>query len=366
MFNSLFRAKNYRAKRVSTYDRTGGNSDSIRIESGETKIIAEISGPGVISHIWMTSFGKWGPGDDRDFDSLTLRKMLIKIFWDGEDEPSVHVPVGDFFGLGHARAYTHQSVFFSTTCNQTIEGMESPRVSMNCWIPMPFRKNARIELVNEQGRPVTTYFYIDYQEHDSLPGDVMYFHASWHRQKRNIPVKIENGKNLSDKDNYLVLEAAGSGTYIGMNMSIDNVEGGWWGEGDDMIFVDMDEPNRWPPDLHGTGTEDYLCHAWGMQKSAHLYCGQPWSEVDNEGNGHHFSGKVCVYRYHAVDPVPFTKNIRISIEHGHANDRGDDWASTAYWYQTEPHKPFEPMLSVDKRLPGPSTVKENDLDKGEL
>ena len=366
MFDSIYREKNFRAKRVSTFDKSGGNSDSIRIAPGETKVIADIDGPGVISHIWMTSFGKWGPEDDRNFDSLTLRKMLIRFYWDNEEEPSVLAPVGDFFNLGHARAYSHQSVFFSSTCNATIEGMESPRVSMNSWIPMPFRKNARIELFNEQEMPVTTYFYIDYQEHDTLPEDAMYLHANWNRISRNEVVKAEKGKNLSDKDNYVVLEAEGNGTYIGMNMSIDNIEGGWWGEGDDMIFIDRDGAREWPPDMHGTGSEDYLCHAWGMQKQAHLYCGQPWSEIDDVANGHHFSGKVCVYRFHGVDPIPFKKNIRVSIEHGHANDRGDDWASTAYWYQSEPHKSFEKMLTVTERLPGPSVVKDNVDSKGEL
>ena len=366
MHDSIYRAKNFRAKRVSTYDRSGGNIDSIRIAPGETKVIANISGPGIISHIWMTSFGKWGPDDDRNFDSLTLRKMLLKIYWDDEDEPSVFAPVGDFFNLGHSRAYTHQSVFFSSTCNATIEGTESPRVAMNSWIPMPFNRKARFELVNEQDKPVITYFYIDYQEHDSLPDDAMYLHASWKRVRRNPVIKAENGKNLSDSENYLVLEAEGQGTYVGMNMSIDNIEGGWWGEGDDMIFIDREGREEWPPDMHGTGTEDYLCHAWGMQKSAHLYCGQPWSEIDDEGNGHHFSGKVCVYRFHSADPIPFTKNIRVSIEHGHANDRGDDWASTAYWYQAEPHMPFKDMLPVKERLPGPSVVKIDSETDGEL
>ncbi len=356
MFGNLYKKQEFKAKRISSYDRTGGNADSISIAPGETRVIADIEGPGIISHIWMTSFGKWGPDDDRDFDSLTLRKMLLKIYWDDEKEPSVHTPVGDFFGLGHARAYTYQSVFFSTSCNEAVEGTENPRVAMNSWIPMPFGKRARIELVNEQEKPAITYFYIDYQEHESLPDDAMYLHASWKRSIRNDVVKADAGKNLSDRDNYLVLEAEGKGNYVGMNMSIDNIEGGWWGEGDDMIFVDRENSEEWPPDLHGTGTEDYLCQAWGMQKTAHMYSGQPWCEVNEPGNGHHFTGKVCVYRYHAVDPVPFNKNIRVSIEHGHANDRGDDWASTAYWYQTEPHKPFGPMLTVDERLPGPSVI----------
>ncbi|MFO7612947.1 MAG: glycoside hydrolase family 172 protein [Clostridia bacterium] len=359
MLESIYLWKNFKAARVSSFDRSGGNNDSIKLEPGETRVIAEIEGPGIISHIWLTSFGKWGPDDTRDFDSLTLRKMVIRIFWDDEEDPSVQAPIGDFFGLGHARAYSYQSVFFSAACNRPIEGTESPRVAMNSWIPMPFRKKARIELVNELEKQSITYFYIDYQKHEELPEEAMYLHANWRRCLRNPIVRAENGRNLSDKDNYLILEAEGRGTYVGVNMSIDNIEGGWWGEGDDMIFVDRDDPGEWPPDLHGTGTEDYFCHAWGMQKAAHLYCGQPWSEVDDGGNGHHNAGKVCVYRYHAVDPVPFEKNIRVSIEHGHANDRGDDWSSTAYWYQTEPHRPFESMPPAEQRVPGPSQIKES-------
>ena len=102
MHDTIYRAKNFRAKRVSTYDRSGGNIDSIRIAPGETKVIANISGPGIISHIWMTSFGKWGPDDDRNFDSLTLRKMLLKIYWDDEEIPSIMCPVGDFFVIHFA------------------------------------------------------------------------------------------------------------------------------------------------------------------------------------------------------------------------------------------------------------------------
>jgi hypothetical protein len=160
-------------------------------------------------------------------------------------------------------------------------------------------------------------------------------------------MKGPDGINLSDEDNYLILEAEGRGHYIGVNMSIDHMYKGWWGEGDDMIFIDRDEERKWPPDMHGTGSEDYLCHAWGMQKVAHLYSGEPWCEMDE----HNDWGKVCVYRYHIVDPIPFEKNIRISIEHGHANNRSDDYSSVAYWYQDEPHKSLLPMLPVDLRIP---------------
>jgi len=114
-----------------------------------------------------------------------------------------------------------------------------------------------------------------------------------------------------------------------------------------MIFIDRDGERSWPPEMHGTGSEDYLGQAWGMQNVAHLYTGLSWRELDD----HNSWGKVCVYRYHIMDPVPFRKNIRVSIEHGHANNRSDDYSSVAYWYQTEPHKEFAPMPPAAQRLP---------------
>ncbi|MCK5811738.1 MAG: DUF2961 domain-containing protein [Clostridiales bacterium] len=347
--DTLTTFKNFKAKRISSYDKTGGNADSISVKGNEEKVIANIEGPGKIKHIWCTIFGPWGPDDDRNFDIHALRNTLIKIYWDNEQFPSIECPIGDFFGLGHGKAYTYQCAIFSTSCNEAVSGQTNPRVAMNCWLPMPFLKNAKIVIKNEQKKNISMYFYIDYEKHNSLPKDSVYLHAQFKRINPLVPV-ISNGKNLSDKDNYVILEAKGRGHYIGTNMSINNLGGCWWGEGDDMIFVDRDNNDSWPPDLHGTGSEDYFSHAWGMQKVSHLYCGQPWSEVDDHTNRHHDEGKVCVYRYHILDPIPFTKSIRVSIEHGHANDQGNDYSSVAYWYQDEPHKKFEPMVPVDKRI----------------
>ena len=353
---NLTLAKDFKPARISSYDVTGGNADAWPIAPGETKVLADIAGPGVISHIWFTISSP---------DQFYLRKLILRMYWDGEEKPSVETPVGDFFGLGHARTYSYQCAPFS--CSSHKRGELGGGIAMNCWFQMPFRKHARIEIVNEQSEPVHAfYFYIDYQKHQSLPEDTLYFHAKWRREnpadgwtgegswwfskaydkRYNGP----DGLNLSDKGNYLILEAEGRGHYVGVNFSIDHQAKGWWGEGDDMIFVDRGEERIWPPDMHGTGSEDYLSQAWGMQQNAHLYNGQSWSELDA---GFNEWGKVCVYRYHILDPVPFTKDIRVSIEHGHANDRSDDWSSVAYWYQTEPHKEFTKMLPVDLRLPNP-------------
>ena len=352
-FQNLTKIQNYTAGRESSWDRTGDNADAWHINAGETKVLADIRCCGVISHIWFTI---------NPDDPMYLRKLLLKVYWDDEEEPSILSPVGDFFGLGHGRPYTHSCAAFSTSANGG--GEIGDGVAMNCWLPMPFRKSARFEIVNEQEADVGSfYFYIDYQKHDSLPEDTLYFHAMWRRENPTVNRDDTGDKlyddmleyrNLTDKYNYLILDAEGRGHYIGTSMSVGNGhKGEWWGEGDDMIFIDREEGTpecggKWPPDLHGTGSEDYLCHAWGMQRAQALYHGEAWCEIPEN---HHTEGKVVVYRHHIVDPIPFTKKIRVSIEHGHANCQKHDWCSVAYWYQDEPHKTFVEMPPAAMRLP---------------
>lgn len=347
-------ARDFLPARVSSWDKMGRNRDAWPIEPGETKVLADIEGPGVISHTWFTIASP---------DNMYLRKLILRMYWDGEKMPSVETPVGDFFGLGHARTYSYQCAPFNTSCHG--HGQIGGGCAMNCWFQMPFLKNAHMEIVNEQSEPVHAfYFYVDYQKHKSLGDDVLHFHANWRRENpcsgwtgegsfwMSRPWALReagpDGVNLTDEKNYLIMEAKGRGHYVGVNFSIDHQAKGWWGEGDDMIFIDRDGERTFPPDMHGTGSEDYLAQAWGMQKNAHLYNGQSWCELEDSFNDW---GKVCVYRYHILDPIPFTKDIRVSIEHGHANDRSDDYSSVAYWYQTEPHVPFGPMLAADLRLP---------------
>lgn len=365
---SLTQAKNFRAMRESSWDRRGYNHDSIRdFMPGETRVLADLTGPGIISHIWFTVASR---------DPNYLRRLLIRIYWDNEEAPSVFVPLGDFFGLGHGRAYTYNSVPF--TCSTNCEGNSGASidegVAMNCWLQMPFKKSARVEIVNEQaeGNPVNMfYYYIDWQKHESLPEDTLYLHAMWRRENPAVVKQddseecrqmVEDERNLTDRYNYLILNAKGRGHYIGMNMSVDNLTSGrWWGEGDDMFFIDREEGTsewggNWPPDLHGTGSEDYLCQAWGMQKSHFGYYGQPWCEADTEDHTTHWKyGKVCVYRYHIVDPIPFEKKLRVSIEHGHANNFENDISTVAYWYQDEPHMPFPEMPAPELRIPRPDS-----------
>ncbi len=138
---------------------------------------------------------------------------------------------------------------------------------------------------------------------------------------------------------------------MGVNLSVHNLCGGWWGEGDDMFMIDGE---KWPPDLHGTGSEDYFGHAWGMQpRNSTLYNGVSYHRP---GSAFGYNERITVYRYHIVDPVIFHRSLRVSIEHGHANTHSNDYASTAYWYQTEPHFEFAPMPPAEQRIPRPDMV----------
>ncbi len=343
--------------RESSYDRTGGNADARPIEPGGTLTLAELKGPGCITHLWFTISAE---------DQYYLRSLVLRMWWDGETGPSVEVPVGDFFGLGHARLRAYQCYPFSVSSGKNGVGGGS---GMNCYFQMPFAKSARITVENQSSQRVGSfYFYVDYETYSQLlPEDILRFHAQWRRENPTTPIKGYLGQkginyssltdvpNLDGKENYVILEAEGKGHYVGCNLSIDNfdtVPNGnttWWGEGDDMIYIDGDKM----PTMTGTGTEDYFCHAWGMQDVAGLYAGVSiWHWVP----GSSWGGKFTCYRYHIEDPAVFEKSIKVSIEHGHANLQGNDYASTAYWYQTEPHKPHPALPSREARMPRPDFV----------
>ncbi len=241
--------------------------------------------------------------------------------------------------------------------------------SLNSWWPMPFQKNAKIEITNECNTTLILYFYIDYDEYDHLPENLLHFHAQWHRE---LPTKGVNpdslrdhnawcfeGDNTTGDENYVILEAEGKGHYCGCNVNIHNLnlsdKWDWPGEGDDMIFIDGE---IWPPNIHGTGTEDYVNMAWcPTQEYNAPYHGLILGGRDN------WKGKITYYRYHIQDPINFEKSIKVTIEHGHNNHRSDDWSTTAYWYQTEPHMAFKAMLPVEKRVPvlEESLMKSNQI-----
>jgi hypothetical protein len=313
LLKGLAEKQDYRSRRVSSYDRSGGNRDSIAIEPGKTAVLAEIRGPAAVHHIWVTIAAEPFYG----------RKIVLRVYWDGEKNPSVEAPVGDFFGVGHGLNRNLASL--PITCSS--EGR-----ARNCYWYMPFRRSCRITATNEGSRPVAAfYYYIDYRELAALPPDTPYFHARYRQEFPPDP-----------KRDYLLLEAEGAGHYVGCVMSVLQRAMGWWGEGDDRIRVDGESR----PSLHGTGSEDYFSDAWGMREGQGLFYGCPLQEEDFQAGS-----KATVYRFHIPDPIPFTKRIDVTIEHGHANDRADFLSSVAYWYQTEPHRPYPALPPAAERLP---------------
>lgn len=331
--------------RSSSYSREGDNRDRIRLQKGDIATLLDVNSPGVITHIWMTA---------DSIEQNYLRKVLLRIYWDGEAEPSVLVPLGDFFGIGHGQTATYTSL---PMVMAPYEGK-----GLNCYLPMPFHKSARMEVISDvTGSDVRLYYNIDYETWDNpLPQDFGTFHACWRREnptdgiiqppEMTEDIFQHDGINLSDAGNYLLLEAEGAGQYIGCSLNIhtlrDPKDFNWYGEGDEMMFIDDDnEGKRWPPTLHGTGTEDYFNTAWGTDEAF----SSPFFGLPKPG-GEHYTGFISWYRWHLPDPVRFNRSIRISIEHGHANRRSDDYSSVAYWYQEEPHKPFG-ILPMLKRIP---------------
>jgi hypothetical protein len=347
ILRDLMKPRDCRTRRVSSFDHNGGNHDWWPIADGETKVLADITGPGIITHLWMTS------GAKREVD-YWIRRVRLRIFWDDQPNPSVDAPLGDFFGCGHGIVRRYQSIASDMT------GSEYPNFktsAFNFWLPMPFQKRARIELINDGDGIEVIYFYVDYEEYDTLPDDLLYFHAHFRREcptqgwkgpfDPNHGEPVDSTPNLDGKDNFMVLDTTGRGHYVGCNVSIHNQTGSWWGEGDDMIFIDGDEK----PTLHGTGTEDYFGHAYGMQHIPDgLYHGVSVFVPDNRELDL-WRGKTTCYRWHIPDPVVFQKSLKVTIEHGHANARSDDWSSVAYWYQTLPTPVLPPLPEPRFRLP---------------
>lgn len=349
LLGGLARARTYRSRRVSSYDTSGANIDARPIKSGERLVLADIEGAGVIKHLWFTI---------NCHDKHYPRSLVFRAWWDGEEQPSIECPVGDFFGVGHGRVSNYMSLPLNMVSGS--RALELGMAAMNCFFAMPFRKGARLEIENQSPEDVLSfYYYVDYEEHDSLPDDILYFHCQWNREPITKgyetwmmdPHDLFGKKcNTTGDENYVVFEAEGRGHHVGCTVSIrnvmyNNVVHTWWGEGDDMIFVDGE---KWPPSLHGTGTEDYFCAAWGFPsgQTNGIFHG-----VSLAGNVEDWGGEWSLYRFHLESPVTFTKSIRVTIEHGHDNNRYDDWSSAGYWYQSEPHRPFPELPGYEARKP---------------
>lgn len=335
LLSSLASPRDYVQKRASSYDRTGGNNDFYKIAAGDTITLLDDSGPGTITHIWITIASP---------EQYHLKKLVLRMYWDGEASPSVETPIGDFFGLGLGDYFQFESIPLSVASDK----------ALNSFFPMPFRKRARITVTNEGKEGADAfYFNIDYQAlHHDLPADTMYFHAQyrqatpakgWTNQwESNDNAAVNAKKNLDGENNYVWLEASGQGHFVGVTMSILQNQDGWWGEGDDMFFVDGEKL----PSINGTGSEDYFLGAWAFgHPFSYALFGAPVVGPELAGS------RSSVYRFHLDSPIPFTKSLRATIEHGHANHRSDNFFSVAYWYQKEPHAAFPALPSVEQRLP---------------
>ncbi|OJV83353.1 MAG: hypothetical protein BGO37_08695 [Cellulomonas sp. 73-92] len=371
ILGDLTRTRDVRTARSSSWDQTGRNRDNWLIRPGEERVLADLEGPGAITHIWMTQSCRLQPGPGQIppdvvgvpmleihnalgvswevVDPDYYRKVVLKIYWDDQETPSVIAPLGDFFGLMNSLSGSYESLPLSVSAKEAELHTFGGSAAFNSYFQMPFNKRARVVVENQNDVPYLQYFYIDYELYPQpLAEDVAYFHAHYRQarpcngwgpdlQSNAIEVNIPD---LDGKDNYVALEVEGHGHYVGCTLAVRHFQGSWWGEGDDMIFIDDD---TWPPSLHGTGMEDYFGHAWGMQHNAYLMNGTIVHEEDVPGFHHS-------YRFHMVDPIRFTTRIKVSFEHGHANHLSDDWASVAYWYQTLPTAPLT-IPPVEDRLP---------------
>ena len=322
---ALARLRNYKNRRSSSWDRTGGNADWVAVDPGQTATVLDVQGAGVVTHIWFTINSP---------DAMHLKNLVLRAWWDGESSPSVEAPIGDFFGLGLGEYFVYQSALLAV----------APMKALNSYLQMPFASAARIAVTNDGREQVRSlYFAVDYVTLPSLPGGLGRFHAQY-RQAAPCKGVTSDGKNLDGKNNYVFLEATGKGHFVGVTQSVLQNEVGWFGEGDDMIFVDGDAM----PTINGTGTEDYFNGAWGYsgQTYAYEHVGTPYV-ADPERIG----GRYCQYRWHIEGPIAFERSIKVMIEHGTADDRSDNFYSTAYWYQTEPHAAFPALPAVADRVP---------------
>jgi hypothetical protein len=339
--------------RISCWDRTGANNDRTHTPPGKSLLMADIKGPGRITHIWMTQIAQY-------------RDCLIKITWDNAPEPSVLCPLGDFFCLGHGMVNSFESALF--TASTRFPHHFDVGCALNCYVPMCFKERAVIELVNESDEEHLQYFYVDYE---TLPGSEVegrgYFHAEFRRNNpfggfghalTNGDVRwFGNKERCAWENNYVILETKGKGHYIGCNLSITNFKGTWWGEGDDMIWIDG---YKWPPDLHGTGGEDYLCQACGMDNVTFLRSGSSLHELDTSPDSQYAEGRYgyapdiiggyqTAYVFHLENAIRFHKEIKVTIECGHANNLANEISSVAYWYAEAPCAAIQPPPARKRR-----------------
>lgn len=310
------------------------------VKAGKTYTLLDAEGSGMVRHIWFTF-----PPDDK----LAMRNLILRMYWDGQDTPSVEAPIGDFFGLPHGVNRDMQSDYV-----QVVAGK-----AYNCWIPMPFRTHARITVENDTGKEINHLFYqIDYTLGDEIPQDAGYFHAQFRRQ--NPCPKYAD---------YTIADIRGKGVYLGTVLGVRSLyTRSWWGEGEMKFYLDGDSDY---PTICGTGTEDYIGFAWGMLEKCCPQTGCPCCDDEK--------GLYSIYRFHGKDPIYFQNALRLTVQQigcgsrkevkadfgdqadiftawGETDasdtcyyERSDDYCSTAFWYQTLPTAPFPPFPDREAR-----------------
>jgi hypothetical protein len=328
------------------YDPNGrldpdSNWDNKDVPPGQTKVLLDAKGPGVITHIWMTFLGP-EPHAWAKQGSANHQEMLLRIFYDGHDRPGVEAPVGDFF----ANAFGKRSEVISLSV--VVEDADS----YNCFWHMPFRKSVRVEIVNQSTKNISLLYYnIDWIKTDRPPDDTPYFYAQY---RQEYPVR--------QGQDYVILDTQGKGHYVGTVLSVRTRSPAWFGEGDEKIYIDGEET----PSIWGTGTEDYFLSAWGLKTTSTPYFGTPYFDQWGIVGGH-----TSAYRWHINDPIVFEKGIRFTIEHfgwispdenpdykSHSwNEREDDYSSVAFWYQTgQPTFNARAPHARERRLPNLDTI----------
>ena len=304
-------------------------SPSVKIKAKTTFTLAEITGPGAIQHIWMTPTGNW-------------RYSILRFYWDDELEPSIEVPVGDFFGMGWNKYAPLSSL--AVTVN--------PGSAFNCYWPMPFRKKCKITMENIAEADMILYYQVDYVLTE-VPADAAYFHAQFRRVNR-VPYK----------EVYTLVDGIkGKGHFVGTFIAWGSLDNGWWGEGEIKFFMDGDSAY---PTICGTGTEDYFCGSYdfdtktknnaGVEMVDYTVFNTPYAGLHQviRGDGHYqITQRFGMYRWHIADPIRFEKDLKVTIQalgwrtDGRYLPLQDDIASTVFWYQAEPHIKFPALPNRD-------------------
>ena len=289
----------------------------ITLPAGSTTVLADIDGPGIINHIWLT------------VTERAYRDCVLRFYWDDEASPSVEVPLGDFFANGHGLRYNVNSIPIAV----------NPSGGFNSYWPMPFRKHCRITIENQHWVDIPGFYYQITYSLTEVPENALYFHAQWRRSM-----------TTRERPEHVILDGVkGRGHYVGTFLAWTQLSDGWWGEGEIKFYIDGDTEY---PTICGTGTEDYFGGAWGFGGETYstAFLGYPLYKKEPGTVPKH-----GLYRWHILDPIRFERELKVTIQalgwwpNRKFQPLTDDIASTAYWYQSEPHQEFPKLPSIEER-----------------